>query len=138
MKLSLALIFAALLASCGARSSDEEQVRELIARAEESAEARDTSDVLALVADDYADAQGRGRHELRNALTTYFALHPKLEIFVSVDSIEFPADGLAQVRVAVRGLELERFDLGESVELAVELRRDDGDWRVSRADRVRR
>ena len=113
-------------------------MRELIARAEEAAEARDTSDVLALVADDYADAQGRGRDELRNALAAYFAMHPKLEIIVSVESIEFPADGLAQARVSVRGLELERFDIGESVELAVELRRDGDDWRVSRADRAGR
>src|SRR6187455_28957 len=109
-----------MLISCGARSSDDEQVRELIERAEEAAEDRDTSDVLALVTDDYTDAQGRSRDELRNALAGYFALHPKVEILVSVDSIEFPADGLAQARVSVRGLDLERFDLGESVALAVE------------------
>jgi hypothetical protein len=138
MKFFPVLILAALLAACAERSSDEQQVRDLIAGAEQAAEARDTSDLLALIADDYGDAQGRDRNELRGALTAWFAMHPKVELIVDVEGIEFPADGLAQARVTVRGLDLSRFDVGESVALAVELRRDDGEWRVQRADRVRR
>ncbi len=38
----------------------------------------------------------------------------------------------------VRGLELDRFNVGEAVTLDVELRRVDGEWRVVRADRVAR
>lgn len=138
MKSSAVLILATVLAACGTRSSDEQQVRELIASAEAAAEARDTSDVLALVADDYADAQGRTRDELRGALAGYFALHPKLELIVDIERLEFPADGLAQAQVTVRGLDLARFDAGDSIELAVELRRNNGAWRVNRADRLRR
>ena len=40
------------------RSSDEEHVRALIDGVETAAEARDASDVLEHVADDYADSQG--------------------------------------------------------------------------------
>ena len=138
MKFCVVLILATLVASCGARSSDEQQVRELIASAEKAAEARDSSDVLAFVADDYVDAQGRDRNELRGALAGYFALHPKLELIVDIESLEFPADGLAQARVAVRGLDLARFDAGDSIELDVELRRNGDEWRVNRADRARR
>ena len=36
----------------------------------------------------------------------------------------------------VRGLELDRFSVGEAVLLNVELRRDGSDWRVVRADRA--
>jgi len=138
MKFLAVLTLATLLVACAERSSDEQQVRELIANAEQAAEARDTSDVLALVADDYADAQGRDRTRLRGALAAFFAMHPKLELLVDIESVEFPADGLAQARVTVRGLDTSRFDFGESVALDVELRRSGGEWRVARADRAER
>src|SRR5688572_7211032 len=138
MKFFPVLILATLLVACAERSSDEQQVRELIASAEQAAEARDASDVLAMVADDYADSDGRDRDELRGALMAFFAMHPKLELIVDIESIEFPAEGLAQARVKVRGLDVSRLDVGESIALAVELRRDGGDWRVARADRSAR
>ncbi len=138
MKFSPLLVLALLLVACTERSTDESQIRELIASAEQAAEARDTSDVLALVADDYVDAQGRDRAALRGALMGFFALHPRLELIVNIESIAFPADGLAQARVSVRGLDTSRLDVGESVTLDVELRRRDGEWRVARADRAGR
>jgi hypothetical protein len=70
-------------------------------------------------------------------LRGYFAAHPQLELVTSVDELTFPVDGLARARVSVRGLDLARFDAGESVTLDVELRRDGGEWRVVRADRAR-
>jgi hypothetical protein len=123
------------LVACGARSSDEEQVRELIVSAEESAEARDSSDVLDLVADDYSDAQGLDKAALGNFLRAYFLSHPKLELIVNVESVEFPADGLARAVVTVATVELANPDVER---LAVELRRHDGEWRVARADRAPR
>lgn len=137
MKISLVLISLCSLIACSSPTSDEQQVRELISNAEEAAEARDVSDVLALVADDYTDRQGNTRDSLQLFLRAFFAAHPKLELVTSIDSVEFPADGLARARVSVRGLELERFDFGESAVLDVELRREDGRWRVVRADRAR-
>jgi hypothetical protein len=58
-----------------------------------AAEARDASDVLDLVADDYEDAQGFDRAQLRNFLRGYFLAHPKIELLVNIESLEFPADG---------------------------------------------
>lgn len=138
MKILAVLTLATLLVACAERSSDEQLVRELIASAEKAAEARDTSDVLALVADDYEDALGRDRTRLRGALAAFFAMHPKLELLVDIESIEFPAEGLAQARVNVRGLDTSRFDFGEAVAFDVELRRAGGEWRVRRADRAQR
>ncbi|HEX6397877.1 MAG TPA: hypothetical protein VFZ95_10660, partial [Steroidobacteraceae bacterium] len=87
------------LSSCGARSSDEEQVRTLFADAESAAEQRDASDVLAFVADDYEDANGFDKTQLRNFLRGYFLANPKIELLVSVESLEFPADGLARAEL---------------------------------------
>ncbi len=133
MKFLPVLILATTLSACGARSSDEERVRELFANAEEAAEARDTSDVLALVADEYTDAQGLDKTSLGNFLRGWFLAHPRVELTVVVESLEFPVDGLAQANITVgnlaREVEVER--------IKVELRRDGEDWRVVRADRRR-
>ena len=136
MKFSTLLILCLSVGACSSPTSDEEKVRAVFASAEEAAEERDVGDVLELVDARYADAQGNSRDSLRPFLHGYFATHPKLELIVSVDELEFPVDGLARARVKVRGLELDRFSVGEAVLLNVELRRDGSDWRVVRADRA--
>ena len=136
MKFSPLLILLSLVA-CSSATSDEQRVREIIASAEKAAESRDVGDVLDLVADDYADDQGNTRDTLRGFLRIFFAAHPKLELVTGLDRLEFPVDGLARARVAVRGLDLDRLNAGESVALDVELRRTGDEWRVTRADRVR-
>lgn len=134
MKFPVMLMLALSLCACGARSSDEERVRELFETAETAAEERDSSDLLELVADEYADAQGLDKRELGNFLRAWLLAHPKVELLVTVESLTFPVEGLAQARLAVAQValgdaSLERID--------VELRRDGDDWRVVRADRVR-
>jgi hypothetical protein len=123
------------LNACGARSSDEQQVRELFASAETAAEDRDASDVLALVADDYEDANGFDKTQLRDFLRGYFLVNPKLELLVNVESLEFPADGIAQAELTVTRVSLSD---PQQLRLKVELRRTGNDWRVKRADRIRR
>jgi hypothetical protein len=137
MKISLALILSSLLIACSSATSEEQRVRALFASAEEAAESRDVGDVLELVADEYADKQGNTRDSLRGFLRIYFAAHPKLELVTSVDDLQFPVAGLARARVTVRGLDLDRFNAGDSVRLDVELRIVGGEWRIVRADRAR-
>ena len=135
MKFLATFLSATFLAACGAKTSDEQRVREVFDRAEKSAEARDASDVLDLVSSDYGDSNGSDKAQLQDFLRGYFLAHPKLELLVSVDSLEFPVDGLAQAAVTVTTVEVANPDR-ES--LAVELRRVDGEWRVTRADRIAR
>ena len=131
--LSVAVAVAVIsLGACGARSSDEEKVRELFAAAEAAAEERDASDVLDFVADDYEDADGNDKTRLQNFLRGYFLANPKIELLVNVESLEFPVDGLAQAVVGVTAVELGN---PGTQRLKVELRRAGGEWRVVRADR---
>ena len=134
MKFLTVLITAGLLAACGTRTSDEEQVRALIDELESAAEARDASDVLEFVASDYEDAQGLDRAQLQNFLRGYFLANPKIELLVNVESLEFPADGLAQAQLSVTRVSLSDPD---RLHLEVELRRAGGEWRVKRAERIR-
>jgi hypothetical protein len=122
------------LSACGSPSSDEDQVRELIAGVETAAEERDASDVLAFVADDYEDANGFDKSALQNFLRGWLLAHPKVELLVNVESLEFPADGLAQAEISVTSLELNDPDRAR---LKVEFRRNGDRWMVSRADRLR-
>jgi hypothetical protein len=128
-----AILLATLLAACGAKSSDEEQVRTVIDAVETAAEARDASDVLEHVADNYADSSGFDKTQLQNFLRAYFLAHPKLELLVNVESLEFPVDGLAQAVVSIATVELTDPDMQR---LKVEFRRSGSGWQVVRADRV--
>jgi hypothetical protein len=137
MKFLTLLFTTVLLGACGTKSSDAEEVRALVASIEEAAEARDTSDVLARVAPDYSDRQGLDKSQLQNFLRGYFLSHPKIELLVNIESLEFPADGLARARVGIASVALDQLG-GDTVTLDVELRRPQGEWLVTRADRVRR
>jgi hypothetical protein len=131
----LTLLAATLLTACSSSSSDEDRVRSVIDSVEAAAEARDASDVLEHVADNYADSRGMDKAELRDSLRGYFLMHPKLELLVTIESLEFPVDGLAQAVVTVAAVEFTDPDLQR---LKVEFRRSGGDWRVVRADRLER
>ena len=135
MKFHTALIAASLLAACGAKSSDEEQVRAVVSAVETAAESRDASDVLEHVADSYSDSAGFDKAQLQNFLRGYFLAHPKLELLVTVDSLEFPVDGMAQAVVSIATVELTDPDIQR---LKVEFRRSEGGWQVVRADRETR
>ena len=135
MKFLSLLVAVISLSACGARGSDEERVRALFADAEAAAEARDASDVLAFVADDYEDANGFDKTQLRTFLRGYFLANPKIELLVNVENLEFPAEGLAQAELIVTRVSLSD---PERLHLKVELRRTGGEWRVKRADRIRR
>ena len=129
VSLCVAVIF---LAACGSRSSDEEQVRALLDAAEAAAEARDTRDVLEVIASDYSDSQGFDRAQLQGFLRAYFLANPHVEILLTVQDLEFPVEGLGRARVGITSL-----PAGDRATLQVEFRKEGARWLVSRADRVR-
>ena len=108
-------------------------MRALIGAVETAAEARDTSDVLEHVADNYADSTGFDKTQLQNFLRGYFLAHPRVELLVNIESLEFPVDGLAQAVISLATVELTDPDMQR---LKVEFRRSGSDWQVVRADRV--
>ena len=135
MKFVTLLVTASFLAACAAEPSDEERIRSSSTSVEKAAEARDTSDVLEHVADNYADSRGMDKAQLQGFLRGYFLAHPKLELLVGIESVEFPVDGLAQAVVTITTVE---FTDPARQRLKVEFRRAGGDWQVVRADRLGR
>jgi len=135
MKFLTLLITATFLAACAADPSDEDRVRAVIDSVEAAAEARDASDVLEHVADNYTDSRGMDKAQVRDFLRGYFLIHPKLELLVTIESMEFPVDGLAQAVVTITTVEFTDPDLQR---LKVEFRRAGAEWQVVRADRLAR
>jgi hypothetical protein len=132
MKFLLVLILATTMAACAERSSDEQQVRELIAAMADAAKSRDASDVLEHVADDYASDEGTDKRDLGNFLRGYFLANPTLDVQVDVESLEVPVAGLVQARLGVSVL-----PANDQTTVDVVFRRRDGEWQVVRADRIR-
>lgn len=127
------------LGGCGKPEAPEAQVRALLAAGEAAAEARDLSGVLEHVSEDYRDARGGGRDELRQYLRGYFVMHQSVHLLTRVESVEFPYRDYARVRLTLGTLGREAagataLDLAADVhDVVLELQLEDDAWRVVRA-----
>lgn len=130
------LVLFTLLSSCAPRSTDEEQIRELIAAGEAAAKARDTKAALACVADDYGDSNGLNKAQLGNFLRGYFFTRAKGDLLVTLGEFEFPSTDLARVDATVTLVSLRDPDRAR---LQLEFRRQgSGKWLVGRVERLDR
>lgn len=128
-----------LLAACSS-GTDEDQVRAVIAAAEKAAEARDTSELMDLVADDYTDSRGFDKAQLTQYLRGYFLIHPKIEIITKLGDIEFETANRARldvevVMVGTQGNSAAASLTGDLESMKVELQRRGSEWVVTRVDR---
>jgi hypothetical protein len=126
---------AALLQGCAKERSPEARIRAVIETAEQAAEARDSSDVLALMSPQFREAGGLDRNGVGQYLRAYFLAHPSIHLLTRVESIEFPAPDLGRARVTVG---LVGRESGATLDLATEVHRFDlqfelqeGDWRLT-------
>lgn len=130
---------AALAAGCGPAGTPDDEIRALVAAAEEAAEARDASALKDLVADDYQDAAGRSASDIRGYVHGWLVAHQSVRLLSRVDSIELEGTELARVAVTVGMLGREAasesaWDLaGDVWRFDLVLARQGGDWRVVRA-----
>jgi hypothetical protein len=138
---SLALALCLSSAGCGPSGTPEDEIRALVDAAETAAEAREASELRALIADDYADAHGRTAVDVRRLLQGYLIAHQSIRLITRIDSIELQGNELARVRVTVGMLGREA-DAGSDWDLAgdihrldLRLAREDGEWRVIRGGR---
>ena len=126
---------------CGERGTPESQVRAVIAEAERAAEARDLAGLMALVSPGFQDGQGGDREALKRTLRGYLVMHPTVHLLIRVESLEFPYEDYARVRLTVGSLGRESaaataFDLAADVnDVALELKLEGDEWRVVRAER---
>lgn len=140
--LSIPLVLGALLLpSCGGDElSPEARVKEIVAKAEEAAEARDLGAVKKLVSEAYSDEGGNDRRALLGIVQYYFLRFEALHLLVRIDSIAFPRPGRARV-TAIAAMAGEPIPTAESLgslradvyRFDVDLIEEDGQYRLATA-----
>lgn len=132
-------MLAVLLAACVPKETPEAQVRAVIAQGEAAAEARDLSAIMELVSPAFEAEQAGGPEELKQYLRGYLVTHPSVHLLTRVDHIELPYRDMARVSLTLGTLgrgsaPANALDLAADVHMVeLELRVEDGDWRVTRA-----
>jgi hypothetical protein len=129
------LLMAALLAcACSRDPADPEAaVRTAIEAAERAAETGRHGELAALLADDYADRDGRDRRAMSLLLRGVLLRYPRLELVVTVRGVELQAAGFARARLDVIAAGAGRRIAADAFPVVLDLR-DDGDgWRATAA-----
>ena len=123
--------------ACSTPETPEQQVRAVVAAAEDAAERRDHADLMDLVAPDFEGAHGEDVAEVSRLLRGYLLAHPSIHVTTRIDQIDFPYADMARVRLTVgmlgsdaRALELS----ADTLALGLDLQRREGEWRVTRAE----
>lgn len=131
-----------LLTACGDTvTAPEAEIRTVVARAQAAAEARNASELRALIAEDYLDAQGHDRKTIEQLIRLQLFRNQSIHVVTRVRTMEFPEPerALVMVMAALAGqpvtsidqlaglnANIYRFDL----EL---IRQGKDDWRVRHA-----
>ena len=137
--ISLALLTMVLLASCSAdRGTPEDQVRALLAAAEQAAEAKDLPALKDMIAGEYGDSQGNDREAVVAVVRYHFLRNDAVHLLTRIGDMEFTGPGRAEVSllVAMAGEPIPTAD--EIGTLRADLFRfditlaagDDGKWRL--------
>jgi len=137
----IVLALALLLAACSRdAASPEAQIRALVAQAQVAAEARDAPALRALIAADYADAQGNDHKAIENLIRLHLLRNQTIHLFTRIGAIAFPQPDRATVRVAAAMAGRPMASVGELAGMNADLYRfdlelvqRDGEWHVQRA-----
>lgn len=130
------LCAALLLAGCGEAPSDPEAaIRAAIAEAEAAAESGEFDLLAERVSRDYADRAGRDRPRVLLMIRGLLMRYPRLEIIVTLREVRILSPELAQARLDVLSAGAGRGGLSaDAFPLELSLRRERGEWRVTRAE----
>lgn len=134
------LAIALSLAACGPDAPPPEQAIEtLVQQAEDAGEAGDVDGLLALLSSDYHDIDGRDRRKMGFLLRMLLARYPDNVVLVRGLEVALISDELASANMRVfivardtassAALDLD----GERLWTRLDLRREGGDWLVTRA-----
>jgi hypothetical protein len=140
-RLPLCLALLAGLACSAGPPDPETEVEALLDELERASRERDIAAIKDRVSERYADSEGRGKAELDALIGAHYLRGGTVYLLLHLRSLETGADdssasaevlaGMARVPLDdFRGLRSAR---GDAYVFALELARESGDWRVTRA-----
>jgi hypothetical protein len=130
-----------LVTSCGRVTQDAEgEIAALVETAADAAETGDAAALQAMISPAYEDGEGRDRRAIGFVVKTWLGRYPNLLVVISDLRVEPVTTQLATARMSVTLLGRDgRRPLLSGVDadrmyLRLALRRESGDWRITRAD----
>lgn len=141
LPLALALALATAAACGGEARTPEERVRRALAAAERAAEERDAAAAKRFVSAAYADRHGRTKRDIDGIIALHVLRHRSAHLLTRIARIDFAAEGAARVIAwvamtgrPVGGVEELAGLRADLVRFELELRDEDGEWKVVDAD----
>jgi hypothetical protein len=137
-------IMVLMLLACADPPRDELLLRALVEQAELAAEARDTGDLMAVIAPHYTGVQGEDRDGLARVVRGYFIMNQQVHVLTRIHRVEILADGGARIDLAVAMARTPLPEVGSLADsqadlfrIQLELSRVDGEWLVFGAEHQR-
>lgn len=136
------LIVVSITGACSSeRDSPEAQARALLAQGEAAAEKKQSGILRQMISEKYSDSQGQDKKTVEAVLRYYFLRNESIHLFTRIQQIAIPGPDVAQaaVMVAMAGqpiadaAELERLR-ADLYRFDISLARENGEWRVTRAE----
>ena len=136
-RLTILLTSIFLLIGCAVEDSPEQQIREMLERAETVLESRALLDARSLVSDAYQDEAQRSKRELIRLLGGYFLRNQSIYLLVQIDRIDLkePQRPRVTLYAAMAGKPIADIDALLSLRAALyrfdlELILEEDEWRV--------
>ena len=138
----VAMCIMVLLWACdGGQSTPEDEVRALFREAEAAAETRDVAALRGVIADDYADEEGRDKRAIDGLIRFYMLRHQGIHVLTQVKALTFPEPLKAQAVILVATAGTPIGGAKELERIQADLHRFDVDvvrqgkagWKVTRA-----
>ncbi len=123
------------VSACGgdADHDPKAELREWIARGELAAEEKDRGDLLALIAESYADSRGNDRDSLGNILRAYFFRQQSIALLTTIDEITLYDETAALINMTVGMAGTNSGALGfraDAYRFELELQKPDDEWKL--------
>lgn len=146
--LGLLLLAALCLYGCSSAEpeSPEAQIRAVIEQIEQAAEERNRRGISEHISERYQDEQGRSRDDVENILRAYLFRNANINLFITLHSMTplSPQEYRVELSVAMAGKSVPaateasrlKADWQRFALLFVDESAGDGEWKVSRAERL--
>lgn len=114
--------------------SDQDQLVQLVAQAQEAAEKRDATALARLVSDSYRDKDNNDKHQMTRLIVAWMRGAPAFTVVPSITGTSIHGD-TARVQLQVRYWMSEQpSGAGDDFPMILSLRKEGQDWKITSAD----
>lgn len=114
--------------------SDQDQLVQLVAQAQEAAEKRDATALARLVSDSYRDKDNNDKHQITRLIVAWMRSAPAFTVVPSITGTSIQGD-TARVQLQVRyWISEQPTGEGDDFPMILSLRKEGQDWKITSAE----